>query len=299
MPGKVHHKLILTIFNSSSIMASGPNVSSEAAPPGETTNTVTIEPVTSHTDYDGTSDLPHDQTRGAEEAAASYHNGVGDPHHGQQQQQQREEERQNYQPDHRLSTENQALVAKIAQLTTQLSSQDLELQKLTKIKAAFADFQTKALSSIDRFQPEFDESITESHFKVLEQKCRPLVSFLTKLKTSLSPRDWAAEVGRLMWEDSFSEKERGPDFFEDRGVRRKVLRSVVWTVLEGGLFHRPFLAFGGELAKRADDMYKGLFPEPSKSVQLSARRFESNCIEMSLLTMRGKNSTTTRRNGAQ
>jgi hypothetical protein len=260
VPSQVHYKVILTIFNSSSIMRPDPNISSEAPPSGETP--LTTEPVTSHGAYDGASDPPRDQRRGAGEAAASHHNGVEGPHHGQQHQQ---EEQQNHQPTHHLSTENQSLLAQVAQLAAQLSAQDLELQKLTKVKAAFADFQTKALSSIDRFQPEFDESITESHFKVLEQKCRPLVSFLTKLRTSLSPRDWAAEVRPLMWESSFSEEGGEVDLFEDRGVRRKVLRSVVWRFLDDGLFHRPFLGFGGELAKRVDDVYQGLFPRPSKS----------------------------------
>ena len=65
----------------------------------------------------------------------------------------------------------------------------MENRNLGKVAEAFEQLQAEALSSIDRFQLEFDETITESYPKALDQKAKPFVSFMMKLSTKLSPSD--------------------------------------------------------------------------------------------------------------
>ena len=149
-------------------------------------------------------------------------------------------------------------------LNNLLYQKESEIRNLSKMKDAFEQLQAEALSSVDRFQAAFDETITDSHFKVLDQKVKLLVSCIIKLNTALSPDDQPNEVIPFMWHHCLN-ADAGSINFNDKEIRRKALRSVVWKFLEGHLFHRPFMCFGGETAKNLDDIFTALFPAPSKA----------------------------------
>jgi hypothetical protein len=163
-----------------------------------------------------------------------------------------------------LVTEVDKVRDKNAQLSKELHERELEIRKLNNAQKALEQLQDEVLSSIDRFQPAFDTDVTKA-MKGVELKARPLISFLAKQSTKLSPTEWQRDIIPWMWEDSLSAASGVLDF-SNKEIRRKVLKNIFWAFLEQNLFHRPFMCFGGPLTDHLDGLYKALYPDPREFV---------------------------------
>ena len=137
-----------------------------------------------------------------------------------------------------------------------------ELRELRKMKEDFQRLQTEKLSSVDNFQPEFDETIIQK-FKALESSVKPVARFISKLKTQLGPAEWKSALAPHLW----SAPNTAIDMidFQDENLRPKLLKSITWKFLQEYLLRSPFLCYGVQLGERFDGLFTSLFPEPRRS----------------------------------
>lgn len=198
----------------------------------------------------GIEPMPHNASFSRRGTLTVAENGMADSYHQQQQ-------------------ALESLVTKFrtenSQLIRELDKRDLEIRKLSKVQETLERLQNEVLSSVDRFQPAFDTDIIKA-LQGLESKARRLISLLAKLSTKFPPDKWELNIVPFMWADSVNTAGGVLDF-NNKEIRRKVLKNVCWTFLEQNLFHRPFMCFGGPLADHLDGLYKALYPNPREFVE--------------------------------
>lgn len=130
-------------------------------------------------------------------------------------------------------------------------------KELEKTKTALGSIQTTVVSSSDRFQPAFDESIV-SHFNSLDSSATTLIMFLGGLPAPKSQLDeWPKGT---LWDDCVN-YDIGPMPFDNKRSRRKVMTVVIWKFLDDFLFKRGFKCFEGALPQEVEKMYMRLFKE--------------------------------------
>ncbi|KAF2456436.1 hypothetical protein BDY21DRAFT_50455 [Lineolata rhizophorae] len=127
--------------------------------------------------------------------------------------------------------------------------------------------QTEALSSVDRFQPAFDEHIV-SRFNDLVQTMKPIGSYLANQKQQIDPRRWGTAVLEYLRVDAINKA--APRFnYDEKSIRKKVLKAVTWQFLENTVFGDPFLCFGTEVAHQAREMYHVFYEDPCRYTSFS------------------------------
>jgi hypothetical protein len=133
-------------------------------------------------------------------------------------------------------------------------------KEMETLKTRLKSLEAEAMSRVERFQPTFDEKIV-GDFTFLDQKVKALISFLTKQKTSLVPQEWSKRASTLMRRDCAEESPRLLDYAIS-DTRKKVLRAIVWKLLEQELFACPWNSFGSSLAAPIGASYRLLWEEP-------------------------------------
>ncbi|KAK0643806.1 hypothetical protein B0T16DRAFT_189058 [Cercophora newfieldiana] len=134
-----------------------------------------------------------------------------------------------------------------------------ERNKLAEAEAKFLRLQNEVLSTVDRFQPTYDEKINKE-FGRLQAAIGGLVNHTLAKSVKIDPWDkWDESV---LWEGAVNRSRVGEDGLPKR-EEKLLVRQAVWKFLAEALFERahPFSSFGGaaeELAERW--VFDGLFP---------------------------------------
>jgi hypothetical protein len=162
----------------------------------------------------------------------------------------------------KLKRENATLTGELARLNELQISWESKGREMDKLKTKLDQLQTEALASVDRFQPEFDETIV-SAFRKIDLKMQPVLSLLGKQKLTVEPEFWAQEAEMLMWDKTKTTSTK-PFDYGDKEQRKKVLRAIVWKLVKQELFEHPFSAFDSGMAQQLNSAYKKLWKEPHK-----------------------------------
>ena len=135
-------------------------------------------------------------------------------------------------------------------------------KELAKSKREFQQLQQEHMSSLDHYQPAFDDTIIDT-FENLDKAIKSYVSSISKMKTALPEDAWDKKVANYMWSGSFDTRVRRSKS-KEKTVQRKVLWGVVWKVLFDTLFNTPFHAFSRSRMAEVKNAYETLYPQPSK-----------------------------------
>ncbi|KAF4636617.1 hypothetical protein G7Y89_g1468 [Cudoniella acicularis] len=173
----------------------------------------------------------------------------------QQQQQIKEQYEQDIRYQHEKRMENEA----------QLETAQLEIGRLKKTEEKYLllKLQMEKLKAVaaDGFKPVPDVEIIAKLAEMNAKTMKTLVFFLARGASELGPADLNAAVESLIWISPYY-KAAAPFDFNNRELRRALLKSIVWRFLQNNLFSRPFVCFGSEAGHLADTLYSAIFSEP-------------------------------------
>ena len=137
-----------------------------------------------------------------------------------------------------------------------------EKKKLAEAEAKFYQLQDEVLSTVDRFQPTYDEKISEK-FGSLQAAIGVFVNQTLVKAVKLDP--WEKWDQSVLWEGAVNLDKVGR---LPKGEEKLLARHAVWKFLAEALFDRaqPFASFGGattEMAGRlvSDALFPDLFPD--------------------------------------
>jgi hypothetical protein len=139
---------------------------------------------------------------------------------------------------------------------------DRQAHELAQLKIKLENLQTHALSSVDTFQPMPDSEIVNC-LKGVGLKVEGVVKAVSNMKSSLSGDAWKVKLPQLMWHNSVNAE--GPQFeYENKGIRRKALRNVVWWFVKDRVVGKPLKEFDGVVSANVNLIYRDLYPKPRK-----------------------------------
>jgi hypothetical protein len=161
---------------------------------------------------------------------------------------------------HTLQQENVRLVKDAEDFKYKVESLTRERDKL---QGDLEKLQNEHLSTIDRYQPEFDMTF-KLNFGLIRKPVSKLSRFIASYMTSEMPNEeLLSKLMKYSWIGG-SDNNLALINLENKGHRRRLWTSVIWRFLENELFCRPFLCFGGQWAETLDSLYSVLFPNASE-----------------------------------
>jgi hypothetical protein len=70
----------------------------------------------------------------------------------------------------------------------------------------------------------------------------------------------SAKLKHHIWLSPYDRSEDQLDV-NDKDLRKKLLKSVIWKFLQHNVFSRPFMCFGGRSGEQADKLFSNLYHE--------------------------------------
>ncbi|KAF2463991.1 uncharacterized protein BDR25DRAFT_362203 [Lindgomyces ingoldianus] len=168
----------------------------------------------------------------------------------------------------KLQNENDSLKKQVASLNEIQCNWEGYNREIEIMRSRLAQLQSEALSGVDRFQPEFDETIVKAFGKI-EVKMKPILTLLGKQTSKFEPEAWAEKAEKLMW-SGCKDRSKKPIDYADKEMRKKAIRGILWLVLKRDLFKKPFKAFGGDIAQHLDMAYQNLWSKPRPHICIDA-----------------------------
>ncbi|KAH8678767.1 hypothetical protein BGZ60DRAFT_513047 [Tricladium varicosporioides] len=159
----------------------------------------------------------------------------------------------------------------------QLEAASLEIYRLQAIEKSFQKLQDEKLNAVDRFKPAFDSDLVGRLEEINNKMMKALVLFLSKANNDRDIIGISKVMEKYLWKSPHFSVDK-PFNFNDRDLRKRLLKSMIWRFLQNQLFGSPFLCFGGEAGNVAGTLHSVLYhdacsyPDSAKWRSFTAER---------------------------
>ncbi|KAH6676492.1 hypothetical protein B0J14DRAFT_355176 [Halenospora varia] len=159
----------------------------------------------------------------------------------------------------------------------QLEAASLEIHRLRAIEKSFQKLQDEKLNAIDRFKPAFDSDLIGRLEEINNKMMKTLVVFLSKANNDFDIIRISKRMEKHLWISPHLSVDK-PFNFNDRDLRKCLLKSMIWRFLQNHLFRSPFLCFGGEAGNVAGTLHSVIYhnaysyPDSAKWRSFTAER---------------------------